>query len=702
MFGNQVGNSGVLFDSNTSLTMPTISQPSVAPPLMSFPTLSPTFVSAAKEEIEPNSMVNVPDASLPEPAAASVAAAASAISRLPDADSFNLFGDIEANQLPVIVQLPHGGFEQIRVPLDATVDDLKNSISLPRLSNDELSLSFGNSNLDPSATLRDTNIVDAYEHAGSLLHVIGNGVQDIDTKTAALASACEVIRSISNGVKDVESLCEVATNSEFVQNTSPNSTGNLWFKKEISFEEPSLSPTPSHLVHSLSRQLPDLFPREATMAAFPEEFYTNNTLNPEEAPSAVDAQPSLASIRDIRRANEASRSDPTIPPAGNTSVDDTIGFSTFSQPLPDDMDLDSVVSKEPLSSGVTPNVILAQSGKTTWLEDVMKTWGIGALCGSGVLEKTKDGQEVSDYLNELKGELSQDNLRKDNPEVDREFNHNAIANDQNGLSHRTQATSEHLNQDPECSNLKRSNAMRGPNIAVSCQQQEPEVSPFPVRPNEQIMPTLPPGVSHLNTFRNLPKCVPTHPHVPTAIAPAPTTMGQHADLPFPRAPNAISPSMPDFMVQPTLSSFQLSSPSPRSPKSGGNTLRKATKIAPAPGPGLTSHGHGGGTDALPLLQGCPPTTNGWRQPNPDTGGKDKNRKRKERDEKRKELNRESARQSRVRRKVIAHEYEDKINSLLSENSHLREQVGRLNGKLNYLQSILTVTVKQELQPLMPR
>lgn len=62
---------------------------------------------------------------------------------------------------------------------------------------------------------------------------------------------------------------------------------------------------------------------------------------------------------------------------------------------------------------------------------------------------------------------------------------------------------------------------------------------------------------------------------------------------------------------------------------------------------------------------------------------------------RKEQNRESARLSRVRRKVIAAEYEGRLNSLIGENAMLRKQVEGLNDRLLYLQSLLTITVRQE-------
>lgn len=84
------------------------------------------------------------------------------------------------------------------------------------------------------------------------------------------------------------------------------------------------------------------------------------------------------------------------------------------------------------------------------------------------------------------------------------------------------------------------------------------------------------------------------------------------------------------------------------------------------------------------------------------GPKKRGRKRKnpelseeERALERKHKNRESAKLSRVRRKVIAAEYEERLNALVGENVMLRKQVEGLNNRLVYLQSLLTVSVRQE-------
>lgn len=52
--------------------------------------------------------------------------------------------------------------------------------------------------------------------------------------------------------------------------------------------------------------------------------------------------------------------------------------------------------------------MLAQCGQTTWLEDLMKTWEVRTVRQGGVLERSKDGQEVDQYLNGLEAEALQD------------------------------------------------------------------------------------------------------------------------------------------------------------------------------------------------------------------------------------------------------------------------------------------------------
>jgi hypothetical protein len=57
-------------------------------------------------------------------------------------------------------------------------------------------------------------------------------------------------------------------------------------------------------------------------------------------------------------------------------------------------------------------------------------------------------------------------------------------------------------------------------------------------------------------------------------------------------------------------------------------------------------------------------------------------------------NRESAKQSRLRRKTIAAEYEQRVTTLSSENETLRDTISALSDRLQFLQGLLTVSVTQ--------
>jgi bZIP transcription factor len=61
-------------------------------------------------------------------------------------------------------------------------------------------------------------------------------------------------------------------------------------------------------------------------------------------------------------------------------------------------------------------------------------------------------------------------------------------------------------------------------------------------------------------------------------------------------------------------------------------------------------------------------------------------------------NRESAKQSRLRRKTIAAEYEKRVTSLSSENETLKDTIMALSDRLQFLQGLLTVSVTQRPGP----
>lgn len=646
----------------------------------------------------------VPSASVAASQPVSAAnAAASAISRLPDGDSFSLFGEITPDKLPIILKLPDGGQEQVQIPLNSTVNDLKNSISLPRSSNDGLRLSFGKSDLDPSASLLDTNIIDAYEHAGSLLHVIGNGVQDIDTKVAAVNSVCAVVEKLSNGVKNMEELCDAATNPEHhlpQEPAVPNADLPPIPSDPIIPDQLPHSPsaTPSALTHSLSRRLPDLFPPGATTAAFPGDATNRNAVNHLGECHPLEAQPSISSIRDARRrwreANDgnASQSAPEITP-----MNDDIGCSTYARPLPDTFDnRDPSVQKDSFSHGAGTSVMFANSGNTTWLGDLMTAWEVNAIRQSGVLEKSKDGQDVSEYLLGLETGRQEGSQTNENPsgkgpdsyegEDGDDDDDDEDDGDDNPEPHSAgpmlEALPNNSDHSPNPTNMVQA--------ANNTQPSHPVTSSIPMNPYQPFASNSLP-VKQSTTFCPIVSNAISLGSQPAASAPAIVTHPAQSSLSSTPAPSIGHISVPS----PSISSA--------STGSTGNLVRRAAKIAPAPT--TVQPGTGNGMIPVQIFQGCPPIHSNWPQPIPVvTGKKKRGRKRKnpqlseeERALYRKEQNRESARLSRVRRKVIAIEYEDKLKTLVDENASLRKQVDGLNNRLAYLQSILTVTVTRETQ-----
>lgn len=692
----------------TSSLRPTLASASAS--LSSLPVLSSHLTAAWSDAMSAPSVHN---AAASHSVSAATAAAA-AISRLPDGDSFSLFGETAPDKLPIIVKLPGGGHEQVHIPFNGTVDDLKNVISLPRNSNDELRLSFGNSDLDPSASLLDTNIVDAYEHAGSLLHVIGNGVQDMDTKAAAVNSVCAVVESISNGVKDMEALCDIATNPAYptLQDPAINPDALSSMPKEpvISDHIPHLhSATPSALTHSLSRRLPDFFPPDATTAAFPADATAHN---PHEPP--IEAQPSISSIRDARRrAREAAGNNASISAPEMMPMSDDIGCSTYARPFPDTFDnRGSSAQKDASRRGTSSSLVLAQSGNTTWLGDVMKTWEVNAVVQSGVLEKSKDGQDISEYLARLGVEALEETLGSDDPSGERrksqerqaaidrdpEADDDGDDEEQPESAYAASLPNAQSNDYDHSQSAINTVQVNTPNIPLT----HPVSSPIPTPPYQPFTPNLP--IANSTAF-------PPHASnlIPLGSKPAvsaPAIVTQQGQLAFSPAPS----SGVTTGSTPTAVMGHLSVPSPSvssaSAASGGKLVRRATKIAPAPVASVPTGqpATGNGMVTMPIFQGCPPITTNWTQPSPVVTVKSKKRGRKRKNPQlseqeralfRKEQNRESARLSRVRRKVIAIEYEDKLKALVDENAFLRKKVDGLNNRLAYLQSILTVTVTQK-------
>lgn len=656
----------------------------------------------------------LPAGHVPPPTGAevTVAAPSNSTARLPDLDAFSMFGDVQPGTIPLIVKKPDGSPEQLSVPLNSTVDDIKTTLQRQCSIDDEnLTLSFGNADLDPSATLVDTPIVETYEHAGSLLQIIATSDQDADTKAAAMDSACAVVESISNGITDMEALCEAAVNTDGFPNMTealaPGAQSDGKFKGNESVRQRAAeeqtgqqqleksgaelvddaieaaaraTTTPTALKENLSRRLPNLFPSQNATAQL------QQTTQP-----ANEPQPSISSIRDRRRkAREAAVStdvmtDPQqMKSSMGMTIDDDIGISTYNKPLPPDLGdkQDGVLegATELKKGGESPgggtNVILAHSGRTTWLDDVMKTWEVKTVRQSGVLEKSKDGQDVNQYLDDLEAEAIHESDDDEDMEGDTDDPSGEISEALKAQLNTSATSASPLMTRPSCSTTSSTtndttttNATNKTSAHSNSQTQTQSLT-------QSFTQSLTQSQTHTHTDSQ----TQTRPQMPYPIPPPPA----HA-----HSPPFLANGFPNMgPATPTTSTTSGSSSAP---------VRRATRIAPAPSP--TGNGF---TPNLAMFQGCPPAPGTWTTPHAATvpGPKKRGRKRKnpqlteeERALVRKEQNRESARLSRVRRKVIAAEYEDKLNGLINENSMLRKHVEGLNNRLAYLQSILTVTVR---------
>lgn len=581
-------------------------------------------------------------------------------------DVFSAITDIEPGVIPLLVRMPDGNCSQIDVPVSSTVEDIRTNIR-QNTGTEDIKLSFGNEDLPPGALLQDTNIIDAYQHASSLIQTIANNGLDPDKKAAALDSACAVVESISNGIKDMEALCAAAVSTGHMPDLPVSQSAIAKIMAEGAAEEERDTPkvldsefklldsvlskdytaptTPAALVRGLSRRLPSLFPSTAPDAPPEQPSLTTQRSN-------LIIQPSISNIREARRRARETRSTESSEKADAHAPDPfNIGNSTHEMidPPPDPDPAASAAARA--SSGA----ILANSGKSTWLEDVMKTWEVGVVRESGVLEKTEDGKELNNYLEGLEAEVQRD--------IDIA---QLSANDSGGAG-------DSEDEDEEDAQDK----ANGP---------EQEDATSDVRRTMANIVLVDKSSNDPSNRSN------TNPHGSIQADAAQQMLSAQsaatAALESVKQPNETS-------TDASPSDTSVSGQSSRSNSTYvGSTkpavrARQATPIAPAPN--MTS------PNGAPM---CYPPVAAWKPPVPGQKRRGRKRKNPELSEEdrallRKEQNRESAKLSRVRRKVIAAEYEGRLNSLLNENTQLKKQVEGLNNRLVYLQSLLTVSVRPD-------
>ncbi len=560
-----------------------------------------------------------------------------------------------ATSIPLLVQDPSGATRQLDVPADANVDDIKSLILADSSTKDGVSLNdfklaIGDAELEPGLSLADTPVIPAYNYATSLLQVIGNSGLEPDKTAEALNSVNGVVRSLSNGVTDVNALCAAAGSSVRDSLTTPS-----MFEVGNSVNElfPSIgpnqsagntgwadAPSPALLVRKLSKTLPNHFGPEAS------QDFIRNSMRSElgDFPNMDDVaaferimpppggQPSIQDIakarRSAKRAKEGALNDEQLQALFGT--DSRTGSGNLAVP-----DLATQSAAAAASGFGKKSAIMAPNGESTWMENVMTTWAVGLVQNSGALDKDKtpDGVKLKNHLE-------------------------AIDNDKEMADAAAHPSDEDTNLD-------------GSSMDVD---------------NESTHSSAP---SHMSVPGVAPPVVP--PSLPQA-----SEQGNKNSTAQMNAVPATTVQM--HQGQMGVGPFLNGQPN----KTGVSpTLRRATPIAPSPVPSNSGSAGGVASTAPQTSAGTAtkvqfPIKRGRKLKNPGLTAE-------ERKQMRKEQKRKSARESRIRKKTLEENYQLRLKWLIGENGCLKKQVNDLTHRLQVLQGLLTVTVRPvQNRPGMPQ
>jgi Basic region leucine zipper len=453
-------------------------------------------------------------------------------------------------------------------------------------------------------------------------------------------------------------------------------------------------------------------------------------------------QPSISAIRAARRSYKEQQRQLRLLQSGSESASLTPPLTADNIAIGDSTaDIGATVPRQTLNqshrpeSGLVSNsmAVLASSaaGGSTWLEDVMKTWEVGALRSSGVLDTVVGGPELNDYLDRLDLEAEQD------AERDRlDANVDGLSSDGGSEDENEGSLSDvdgdkggedEANPNPAVPGSSESAPLGIPSMDTAAREAcgvlgmagidssmpdaPPQQQPFVEQPLLRSYDDM--GISNPQYF-HAPPVPPGIPSVsPIQIQPPPPTDPAQL-LQFQQFQQLQRLRQQPQLRQPPL---QQQASNPNSPNEGSHSQPRATRIAPAPSSsnsGSVSRDGGTANDYVhdprqqqqrhmmqqpggmvqspqltimqPHVAGKPPAKKrGRKRKNPELTEE-------ERALVRKLQNRESAKLSRVRRKVIAAEYEDQITELVEKNYELRDQVAALNSRLGFLQNLLTVHV----------
>jgi len=307
---------------------------------------------------------------------------------------------------------------QLDVPSSATVNQVCGMIIGDNDAAD-YQLAIGGADIEAGVPLSQTPVIPAYNYATSLLQVIGNGRLEPDKTAEALNSLNGVVRSLSNGITDVDGLCAAASRSMDEALQTPRGQPTAGHSNSALFQDlfqPSSTgldsglangwsdaPSPAVLVRKLSQKMPDHFVPDVS-----EDFVRNSMrgkdcdveafeqLTSGRAASSASAnpgipQPSLQEIAKVRRHHNAKK---------NGTLEN-MGM---------DMDIAAQSAAAAASGFGNKSAVMASNGQSTWVDNVATTWSLSLVRSSGALEKTPDGKELKLHLDEI------DNAKDDDDE----------------------------------------------------------------------------------------------------------------------------------------------------------------------------------------------------------------------------------------------------------------------------------------------
>ena len=500
-------------------------------------------------------------------------------------------------------------------------------------------LQFGGTTLNPSSRIEEYNIPSTYEHAGTYLRTISNSNLPLEQQQKLLNSANSVVYSASKGVRDMKTLIEKATDGLGAEKTGEGFEMENVGEVGGGGEDNDPTAVAAALQTTLSKNFPDLFnldpPERSNLEPITDGVLSEDRSLKRRASQSAAEQPSIKKIRDLRRKMK-SRS------AGEGGMSGIGGMGM------------SGIGGGSGIMGMGSAVWRGAGGGSTWLDDIGTTLKIEAVRRSGILEKSNEGSNLAKYLRDLENEPDDS--------VNNNKNNNKVEGGGQGIS---ESMGDSSDEDSE--------------EGVTESTENAETVPFSeTSPNDGASATT--RMTRENVVHHKSKSSDSTGKLTKRLSNLKVDPHTSAESVTQFTPGGVTGSMAINQQKPNLRPLPQSSTT--SPISSSNNIARAVPIAPAP----ADH------TRPPVVKPAPPAA-------PSKVKKKRGRKRKfpelsetERELYRKEQNRQSAKMSRVRRKKIAAEYEEKISGLVQENHSLKDEVSSLKLSLQNLQRLLTLSV----------